>query len=57
MLRTVSHLQSQERGANAAEYALLASLIAVVIVAAVTALGLNLETLFQNPELHGALGS
>lgn len=37
-----------ERGATAAEYALLASLIAVVIVGAVTALGLLTTGMFQS---------
>ena len=36
-----------ERGATAVEYALMAGLIAVVIVGAVTALGLSLPGLFQ----------
>ena len=36
-----------ERGATAIEYALIASLIGVVIVGAVTALGQNVNTLFN----------
>jgi Flp pilus assembly pilin Flp len=38
-----------DRGASAAEYALVASLIAVVIVGSVTALGLGVQALFAFP--------
>jgi len=38
----------KERGATAVEYGLLVGLIAVVIIVAVTALGGQLRTLFQN---------
>jgi Flp pilus assembly pilin Flp len=38
-----------DRGASAAEYALVASLIAVVIVGSVTALGLGVQALFVFP--------
>jgi pilus assembly protein Flp/PilA len=38
-----------EKGATALEYALMASLIAVVIVGAVTAFGLAVEGLFDVP--------
>jgi Flp pilus assembly pilin Flp len=38
-----------DRGATAAEYALIASLIAVVIIGAVTALGLAVAGLFGFP--------
>ncbi|AKK20028.1 Flp family type IVb pilin [Candidatus Liberibacter africanus] len=37
-----------ESGATAIEYGLLASLIAVAIIAAVTTLGSNLTTVFSN---------
>ena len=43
-----------ERGASAVEYGLLVALIAVVIIAAVTALGLNLESIFD--EVADAIG-
>lgn len=43
-----------ERGASAVEYGLLVALIAVVIIAAVTALGLNLEDIFD--EVADAIG-
>jgi len=36
-----------EEGATAIEYGLIAALIAVVIIGAVTALGTNLSTTFQ----------
>jgi len=39
---------SDDRGATAAEYALIAALIAVVIVAAVTFLGLSTRGLFND---------
>ena len=38
--------RSRERGATAVEYALMVGLIAVVIIAAVTAVGTNLTNLF-----------
>lgn len=37
-----------ERGATAVEYGLMVGLIAVVIVSAVSALGLNLATFFDS---------
>ena len=40
---------SSDRGATAAEYALVASLIAVVIIASVTALGVGVQGLFAFP--------
>jgi pilus assembly protein Flp/PilA len=43
-----------ERGASAVEYGLLVALIAVVIIAAVTALGVSLEDIFN--EIAGAIG-
>ena len=38
---------SNEQGATAIEYGLLAGLIAVVIIVAVTTIGTNLKTIFQ----------
>jgi pilus assembly protein Flp/PilA len=38
---------ASEKGATAVEYGLMVSLIAVVIIAAVTAIGLNLEAIFN----------
>ena len=46
----VEHLHQRfscERGVTAVEYAIMVSLIAVVIVAAVTAVGTSLNTLFE----------
>jgi pilus assembly protein Flp/PilA len=37
-----------DRGATAVEYGLMVALIAIVIIVAVTALGGNLSTLFNN---------
>jgi pilus assembly protein Flp/PilA len=37
-----------DEGATAIEYGLIAALIAVVIIAALTALGTNLQTTFNN---------
>jgi pilus assembly protein Flp/PilA len=41
-------LRRGDRGATAVEYALLATLIAVVIVAVVTALGVSVQAMFSN---------
>jgi pilus assembly protein Flp/PilA len=41
-------LVRQEDGATAIEYGLIATLIAVVIIGAVTAIGTNLNTAFQS---------
>jgi pilus assembly protein Flp/PilA len=38
---------SSEKGATAVEYGLMVALIAVVIIAAVTLIGTNLDTLFR----------
>jgi len=45
MTKVLSFLRREE-GATAIEYGLIASLVAVAIVAAVTALGLDLAALF-----------
>ena len=44
----VQTLLNKERGATAVEYGLMVALIAVVIIVAVTALGNNLSTTFNN---------
>ena len=44
-----------EDGATAVEYALMVALIAIVIVAAVTLLGQNASSKFEDPVLVGAL--
>ena len=41
-------LRYRERGATAVEYALMVALIAVVIIAAVTLLGEQIATVFDN---------
>ena len=43
----VSKFMSDESGATAIEYGLIAALIAVVIIAAVTALGTNIDSTFK----------
>ena len=46
MKKFISKFMSDESGATAIEYGLIAALIAVVIIAAVTALGSNISTQF-----------
>jgi Flp pilus assembly pilin Flp len=46
---------ARDRGATAVEYALMVSLIALVIFVAVTLLGGNLAELFQDPTLNSAI--
>ena len=41
-------IERDEKGATAVEYGLMVGLIAVVIIAAVTLLGTELRTLFEN---------
>lgn len=51
MTKLASKIQSRlnnERGATAVEYGLMVALIAVVIIAAVSLLGNNLSTTFNN---------
>lgn len=51
MLKVISMLQtmkSEDRGATAVEYALMVGLIAVVIIGAVSALGVQLNALFTS---------
>jgi Flp pilus assembly pilin Flp len=42
-----AHLAKSEKGQDLAEYALLIGLIALVVLAAVTALGLNINAVLQ----------
>ena len=44
----IKRFVSDERGATAIEYGLIAALIAVVIITGVTAVGTNLSTTFTN---------
>jgi pilus assembly protein Flp/PilA len=47
-MNTVRSLLRDEEGVTAIEYALIAALIAAVIVGAVTALGLKVNSLFES---------
>ena len=47
MTKFISKFMSDESGATAIEYGLIAALIAVVIISAVTALGTNINGNFQ----------
>jgi pilus assembly protein Flp/PilA len=55
LTKTLDRVQrlGNEDGATAVEYGLMVSLIAVVIVAAVTLIGTNLQTIFNS--VAGAL--
>jgi len=44
----VRAMMIREEGATAVEYGLMVALIAVVIILAVTALGVNLRSIFNN---------
>ena len=48
MTKFVSMFMSDESGATAIEYGLIAALIAVVIISAVTALGATIKTKFNS---------
>jgi pilus assembly protein Flp/PilA len=48
MSKFVTRFLKDESGATAIEYGLIAALIAVVLVGALTALGTNLSTTFTN---------
>ena len=48
-LQTLLHRpERDDEGATAVEYGLMVSLIAVVIILAVTAIGVNLKTMFND---------
>lgn len=47
MIKCIKRLTQDERGATAVEYALIASLIAIMIVLSVTQLGTQLQTHFN----------
>ncbi len=47
-MRFVSHLLRDESGATAIEYGLIAALISVVIIGAITLVGSNLSGTFNN---------
>ena len=48
MVKHIVRFMKEEDGATAVEYGLMVALIAVVIIGAVTTLGLNLNTTFSN---------
>ena len=48
MTKFFSDFLKDESGATAIEYGLIAALIAVVVISAVTAVGTNLKTKFNN---------
>lgn len=48
VLQSAKALAKSERGATAIEYALIAALIAVAIIVAVTAVGGNVESTFNS---------
>lgn len=48
LCKILKNLLKNENGVTALEYALLGALIAVVIVGAVTNVGLNVQALFTN---------
>ena len=50
MLKSIRKLLKSKDGATAIEYGLIAALIGVVIISAVTALGTSIETQFNNIE-------
>jgi pilus assembly protein Flp/PilA len=58
MKNLIVSFANDESGATAIEYGLLAALIAVVIITAVTTLGRNMSTVFSNiGNKIGAAGS
>jgi pilus assembly protein Flp/PilA len=54
-MERIKNFFKDENGASAVEYGLLVALIAVVIIAAVTALGTTISTKFQSAA--GSIGS
>ncbi len=52
MLWTLTRLVKDEEGVTAVEYGLIAALVAVVIITAVSLLGTNLSTLFSTGRHH-----
>ena len=57
MLSTITAFMNDESGATAIEYGLIAALIAVAILGALSAIGTSLISLFEfiNSTLQGAL--
>jgi pilus assembly protein Flp/PilA len=52
MKKLFSRFAADQSGATAIEYGLIAGLISVVIIGAVTTLGKNINTTFQNIANH-----
>ena len=52
LMRTVLRILRCERGANAIEYALVASLIAIAAFAAFESLGNKIDTMYNNISNH-----
>ena len=48
MKNLLARLWSDQSGQDLAEYALLIALIALVVIGAVTLLGINIQTIFNN---------
>ena len=59
MLNRILHFVKDEEGATAIEYGLIAALISVVIIAAVTTVGTNLTGVFTSvaTSLSGAVAT
>ena len=59
MLRTVSKIVHDESGATAIEYGLIAALVSVAAIAALTAMGGSLKSMFEavSAALSGAIAS
>lgn len=56
-LKTWLQLRNDERGVTMLEYGLIAALIAVVCITAVSTLGNNLDTVFTNVASHVSAGT
>jgi pilus assembly protein Flp/PilA len=48
LMKVVTHFHKDEEGVTAIEYALIAALIAIVIVVAVTSVGASLNALYSH---------
>lgn len=59
MIRFISCLIADETGATAVEYGLIASLIAIAAIFAMTSMGMSLQSMFQtvSAQIDGALQS
>ena len=59
MVNTITKILKDESGATAIEYGLIAALVSVAAIAALTAMGTSLETMFNrvSNELSGAVNA